>query len=94
MGKGSKRRRARVDDDTFASNWDRIFSKKNGMIGKIQYAIKVSTAEGGFYYVTEDTGKCQELIVEKWPSFNEAEEFANTLRASGVGSVEVVEWLE
>lgn len=27
-GKGSGRRPAKVDDDTFASNWDRIFGKK------------------------------------------------------------------
>ena len=28
-GKGDKRRPTKVDQDTFASNWERIFGKKN-----------------------------------------------------------------
>lgn len=84
-GKGSKPRPYSVDRGTFSSNWDKIFNK-------IRYAVKVSNGES-FYYITEDTGSCADLVIETWKTREDAEEVADSIRASGVGAVEVVEWL-
>lgn len=93
-GKGSKPRPFSVDNKTFGDNWDRIFSKRSGMVGKMKYAIKV-VAEDSFYYITEDTGSCTDLIVELFDTREEAEELANTIRAAGCGgTLEIVEWLD
>jgi len=93
-GKGSRPRPYSVDNETFASNWDRIFSKKSGMVGRMKYAIKVSTNDS-FYYITEDTGSCADLVVELFETREEAEETANTIRAAGCGgTVEIIQWLD
>jgi hypothetical protein len=93
MGKGSKPRPFAVDRETYESNWDRIFSKRNSLVGPTKYAILVGSGENS-YYVTEDTGSCQDLKTETYSTRKEAENIADTIRSSGVGSVEVVEWLE
>ena len=93
MGKGSKPRPFDVDRQTYEDNWDRIFSKRSAMVGPVKYAIKVG-ADSHSYFVTEDTGSCQDLKTELFETKEEAEDVANIIRGSGVGSVEVVEWLE
>lgn len=93
MGKGSKPRPFDVDRETYEDNWDRIFSKRNAIVGPTKYAIKVGSGENS-YYVTVDTGSCSDLVTETYESFEEAEDIANTLRSSGVGLVEVVKWLK
>jgi hypothetical protein len=93
MGKGSKPRPFDVDRDTYEDNWDRIFSKRNAVVGPTKYAIKVGSGENS-YYITEDTGSCAELVTETYASHEEAETIANIIRSSGVGPVEVVKWLD
>jgi hypothetical protein len=93
MGKGSKPRPFDVDRDTYEDNWDRIFSKRNAVVGPTKYAIKVGSGENS-YYITEYTGSCAELVTETYDTLEEAESIANTIRSSGVGFVEVVKWLK
>ena len=93
MGKGSKPRPFDVDRETYESSWDRIFSKRNAVVGPTRYAVKVGSGENS-YYVTEDTGSCAELVTETYDTLEEAETIANTIHSSGVGFAEVVKWLD
>lgn len=85
-GKGSKPRPYSVDQKTFSDNWDNIFKKT-------KYAIKVITVDS-FYYITEETDHCMDLVVELFDTREEAEEVADAIRAAGCGGTpEIVEWL-
>lgn len=58
-GKGSTRRRTLVDDDSFRSNWDRIFSKEKKM-----WTVTYSTFSGVFEAEFEDEQEAREFYDE------------------------------
>lgn len=45
MGKGDKRRPTKVDEETFANNWERIFGKKSNEKENTEKATKDDTSK-------------------------------------------------
>lgn len=70
MGKGSKPRPKSVDADTYASNWDRIFSGR-GLVARAPGSNPEdvgSIPAAPATYVTEIDGKLVEVDEDYWPS--------------------------